>query len=314
MDSEFGCIDSNLQRLEAKLQNIESDLLVLSELFTTGYMFLDRTELAKYSEEIPNGPTIKKIITLAKKYKTFLILGMPEKQGTKLFDTNILVGPEGYVGKNQKKHLFYQENLIFDPGENAYEVFKSFVKNSSATAWPVSADIYKGYEEFFPYAKAIVSLKPPIVPIAVPPIITPITPPIITPVTPPVAKGPAHSFILKNFGDSNISSLSADALQSLLAAFRKTYQQSDDFYSEYQMWSVYVLTRYWELQLLAGVSGAANAFSLTYLNDFKPAYSKNSNSLTDPYAAQLAAMALEFSITYAIARVEIQEINNHLYA
>ena len=92
-------------------------------------MFLDRTELAKYSEEIPNGPTIKKIITLAKKYKTFLILGMPERQGTKLFDTSILVGPEGYVGKNQKKHLFYQENLIFDPGENAYEVFKTSIGN-----------------------------------------------------------------------------------------------------------------------------------------------------------------------------------------
>ena len=225
---------------------------------------------------------------------------------------------------------------------DAYELFKAFIKVPSASVWPVSADIYKGYEEFVPYAKTIVSLKPPIVPIIVPPIVLPVTPPVnppivlpvtppvnlpivlpvtppvnppvVLPVNPPVAKGPAHSFILKNFGDSNISSLSADAMQSLLTAFGKTYELSDDFYSEYQMWAAYVPTRYWELQLLAGVTGAANAFSLTYLNNFKPVYAKNSNSLSDPYAAQLAAMALEFSVAYAIARAEIHEINNNLYA
>ena len=129
LDSKFWSIEKNIQQLEKQLENIQADLLVLPELFTTGYMFQDRLELEQYSEAIPDGQTVQKIIRLAKKHNTYLILGMPERQGTKLFDTTILVWPEGYVGKNQKKHVFYKENLIFDPGENAYEVFKTPIGN-----------------------------------------------------------------------------------------------------------------------------------------------------------------------------------------
>ena len=145
----------------------------------------------------------------------------------------------------------------------------------------------------------------------------------------------AQSFILKNFGDSQLSSPSFD-LQSSLTAFAKilkTYTQ-DPFYSEYQMWAVYVSTRYWELQLLAGLeqdrstrpvvysaktNKAANTFSFNYLNKFKPAHAnfmklKNGTSFHEPYKAQLADMALEFSITYASAQVIMIAANNKLYA
>jgi hypothetical protein len=140
---------------------------------------------------------------------------------------------------------------------------------------------------------------------------------------------PADSFIVKNFGDKNLSSLSSDDLPALLTDFARHYKASDNFYAEYQMWSAYVPTRYWELQFLAGLERdgmkssvmysaktgrAANAFSLTYSNRFKPAYSKNGTSLKEPYKAQLTGMALEFSVTYAIARVALNEINNNLYA
>ncbi len=129
-----------------------------------------------------------------------------------------------------------------------------------------------------------------------------------------VEKAPAHSFILKNFGDANLSSLSFENVQSLLTAFEKTYKQSDTFYAEYQMWAAYVPARYWELQLLAGVTDAAQAFSFTYLNNFKPVYTKNSNALSEPYKTQLAGMALEFSVVYASARAVIQARDNNLYA
>ena len=128
-DSKFWSIDENLQKLEQQLQSIQTDLLVLPELFTTGYMFKDKEELQQYSEEIPNGQTVQKIIALAKKYETTLVLGIPECEGNKYFDTTILVWPEGYVGKNQKKHLFFRENLIFDKGENRYEVFNTPIGN-----------------------------------------------------------------------------------------------------------------------------------------------------------------------------------------
>ena len=153
-------------------------------------------------------------------------------------------------------------------------------------------------------------VTPPVVPPVTPPVVPLVTPPVVPPVTPPVV--PAHSFILKNFGDSQLSSSSFD-LTASLEAFRKTYTQSDVFYSEYEMWAAYVPTRYWELKLLAGEAKAANAFSFTYLNVFTPAYTKNSNSLSDPYAAQLVAMALEFSVAYAIVQLDAIKNDNELY-
>ncbi len=129
LDSTFGSINANIQKLEDRLKNINADLLVLPELFTTGYMFQDKEELQKYGEPIPNGPTVKKLILLAQKYEVYLVVGMPEVEKDKFYDTTILVGPDWYVGKNQKKHLFYKENLIFDKGENKYEVFQTPIGN-----------------------------------------------------------------------------------------------------------------------------------------------------------------------------------------
>ncbi len=129
---------------------------------------------------------------------------------------------------------------------------------------------------------------------------------------PVVAKGPADSFIIKNFGDKNLRDLSLKDLKALLSAFARTYKSSDVFYSEYQMWAAYIPTRYWELQLLAEKKGAANAFSFVYLNTFRSAYLKNNEGLKEPYKSQLASIALEFSITYEIARADIHRADNNL--
>ena len=180
---------------------------------------------------------------------------------------------------------------------------------------PFSYSLRDVYAEITAFAQKIISFKDqivvsPVVPPVTPQVVPPVTPQVVPPVTPPVV--PAHSFILKNFGDSQLSSSSFD-LTASLEAFRKTYTQSDVFYSEYEMWAAYVPTRYWELKLLAGEAKAANAFSFTYLNVFTPAYTKNSNSLSDPYAAQLVAMALEFSVAYAIVQLDAIKNDNELY-
>lgn len=134
--------------------------------------------------------------------------------------------------------------------------------------------------------------------------------------TPPAAGAVADDFILKNFGDANLSKLAAADLQGLLDAFGKTYTASDDFYAEYQMWDAYVSSRYWQLQLLTriqqsvdtptiDIKGAANAFAGTYLNGFKVAHKNNASKLKEPYATQLNDLEKEFMVTYWLARLEI---------
>lgn len=129
LDSKIGKISNNLSKLEQYLQKNKADLFVLPELFTTGYMFKDKEELKKYCENIPNWPTTNKLISLCKKYDMYLLVWLAEIQNGKLFDTTILVWPNGFIWKNQKKHLFYKENLIFDKWENAYVVYKTPIWN-----------------------------------------------------------------------------------------------------------------------------------------------------------------------------------------
>ncbi len=129
LDSKFEEKETNLNKLEQSLQKNKADLFVLSELFTTGYMFKDRNELKTYCESIPDWPTTQKIIWLCKKYNSYLVIWLPEIQNWKLFDTTILVWPEWFIWKNQKKHLFYKEKLIFDKWENNYEVYQTPIWN-----------------------------------------------------------------------------------------------------------------------------------------------------------------------------------------
>lgn len=182
---------------------------------------------------------------------------------------------------------------------DTYKVFTAFVTTvSPAIALPVSSRVYKKYDEIVPYANKVLAAASVVKPQPIPAVV-------------PV---PADSFILKNFGDSNLNSLSFGDVQTLLSQFAQAYGSSDVFYNEYQMWAAYVPTRYWELQLLAGSEGAANAFTATYLNTFRPTYAKNGTVVQEPYKSQLNEMALEFSITYAIARVEIRNASNNLYS
>jgi hypothetical protein len=182
---------------------------------------------------------------------------------------------------------------------DTYKKFNAFITTvSSTTVLPVSADVYKNYEELVPYASKVVALQQSVAPVQ-------------PPIQPQIS---ADSFILNNFGDSKLSALSFGEVQTLLAQFSNTFASSDSFSSEYQMWAAYVPTRYWELQLLAGNTGAATAFTATYLNTFKSAYANNSLKVRETYKTQLNDIALEFSISYALARVKLHSMSNNLYS
>jgi len=83
----------------------KATIIIFPEMSLTGYTTRDLTyELA---EEIP-GPTTEKIEKIAKKENLYTIYGMPEfseKGKAILYNTAVLIGPEGYVGKYRKMHL-----------------------------------------------------------------------------------------------------------------------------------------------------------------------------------------------------------------
>jgi N-carbamoylputrescine amidase len=119
MSSEPGLIDKNLEAIENALLGLpvtSSRLVVFPEMAAHGYFFDQRDRLWALSEPIPDGPTIKKLVELAERYTAYLIVGMAEREGDELYNSAVLVGPEGYVTKYRKLHLWSEEKLLYTPG------------------------------------------------------------------------------------------------------------------------------------------------------------------------------------------------------
>jgi len=106
---------------EAKKQGAE--LVIFPELSLTGYIIRD--ELFELAEKIP-GPSTNAIGKIAKKHETYIVFGMPELSGktaATIYNTAVLVGPEGYIGKYRKMYLpthsVFEEKRYFRPGYHA---------------------------------------------------------------------------------------------------------------------------------------------------------------------------------------------------
>jgi len=119
----FGEVRANLERLEALLADVEADLLVLPELFATGYQFTDRAEALALAEPVPGGPAGERLLALAASVNAVLVAGLAERDGDAVYNSALAVGPQGYIGKYRKAHLFDTEKQCFLPGDLPLPVF-----------------------------------------------------------------------------------------------------------------------------------------------------------------------------------------------
>lgn len=119
---EFGEKEKNLEKIGKYLKNADSKLAVLPELCTTGYQFTSRDDTAKLSEPIP-GPTVEELEMISKKTGAYITAGIAENDGGELYNSSVLVGPEGFIGKYRKVHLFREEKKWFTPGDIGFRVW-----------------------------------------------------------------------------------------------------------------------------------------------------------------------------------------------
>jgi len=119
----FGDIEGNIDRVTRLVEGAEADLLVLPELFNTGYLFTSHEEVAELSEEIPGGRTTEALSMLARKKNVWIVGGLAERSGDNSYNSAVLVGPEGYRATYRKIHLFSEENLWFKPGDGEFQVY-----------------------------------------------------------------------------------------------------------------------------------------------------------------------------------------------
>ncbi len=112
------------QRLDAAVAN-GAQLVVLPELATTGYCFSGRAEAYAHAEPVPGGAAVQGWVSYAAKHGIYIVGCLVEQDGLQLFDTAVLVGPEGYIGRYRKTHLWNNEKLWFTPGDEGYPVFET---------------------------------------------------------------------------------------------------------------------------------------------------------------------------------------------
>lgn len=98
-------------------------LIVLPELATTGYVFETREEAFAHAEAVPDGPAVQSFARLAAERNLYIVGCVVEQDGEKLYDTAVLVGPDGYIGRYRKTHLWNTEKLWFTPGDEGFPVF-----------------------------------------------------------------------------------------------------------------------------------------------------------------------------------------------
>ncbi len=110
----FGEVASNVKEALRMIRGVEADIVVLPELFNTGYAFASRDEAKRLAEEVPGGATTQTLLEESKRQGKTIVAGLVEKKGNSVYNTSILVSKGSFIGSYRKLHLFNKEKLWFN--------------------------------------------------------------------------------------------------------------------------------------------------------------------------------------------------------
>jgi len=113
----------NIKKIESRVTRAKrqgAELVIFPELSLTGYTMRD--QIYELAETIP-GHSTTFLEKLAKKTGAYIVFGMPElseKTQATVYNTAVLVGPDGFIGKYRKMYLpthsVFEEKRYFRPG------------------------------------------------------------------------------------------------------------------------------------------------------------------------------------------------------
>ena len=120
----LGDLQATIERIEElSAQCAGTDLLVLPELCNSGYNFTSKEQAWATSEEIGSSGFVRYLESLCARLGCHIVSGLNERFGSHLYNTAVLVGPQGYVGRYRKLHLFLNEKDFFESGDLGLPVF-----------------------------------------------------------------------------------------------------------------------------------------------------------------------------------------------
>lgn len=125
MNPVFGDVHANIRLLETEYASVWAthQLIVLPELASTGYRFSSREEAWSCAEPVSCSNYLNYLIEKASGYCCYIVTGFCERDQDELFNSSVLIGPNGIIGIYRKLHLFREEKLIFKPGNRGIDVY-----------------------------------------------------------------------------------------------------------------------------------------------------------------------------------------------
>jgi 5-aminopentanamidase len=128
MDPKLGNLEANRARIIEMLQQAAgagARLVVFPECALTGYGFASKEEALSHAQSIP-GPGLDPIVAACARLRTYVIFGLLERDGSRLFNACALVGPAGLVASYRKIHLpFLGVDRFADPGDRPLAVHQA---------------------------------------------------------------------------------------------------------------------------------------------------------------------------------------------
>jgi len=109
----------NIDEWCARAAGQRADLAVFPELVIHGHCSPNTAALA---EPVPGGPSTQALAALARRHRLFVCAGLAERDGDAVYDTQVLVGPDGYRGRQRKLHMSRDEGLYYSRGDE-FNVF-----------------------------------------------------------------------------------------------------------------------------------------------------------------------------------------------
>lgn len=125
MDVKIGDVAANRAAIVGQMSVAAAEgaqLVVFPECALTGYGFESREEALAFAEPIP-GPSVQAIESQCAKLGIAAVFGLLERDGDRLFNACVLVGPSGVIGSYRKVHLpFLGVDRFADPGDRPFAV------------------------------------------------------------------------------------------------------------------------------------------------------------------------------------------------
>jgi predicted amidohydrolase len=91
----------------------QAQLVLFPELVVHGHCTPNTWALA---EPVPDGPSTTRLLEIARRHHLVLSAGLSEKENDIVYNTQVVVGPAGYLGKQRKLHLSRDEVFYYKGG------------------------------------------------------------------------------------------------------------------------------------------------------------------------------------------------------